>query len=495
MHVLFHPLSPRSTGRRRFPVYALALAALVVVFGPVAASGRAHPVGAHPHTAAPQGTSSTPPNVLVARGRTEPALALTGHTIVAAANPDYYHGYPNGGYNETFAARDGGAWTPTSVPAFGGAFTGLADPSLAADARGHTYYLYMGETPSFCGESGNVALLLARSSDGGHSFAPPAIVDMNGSDDKPFVAVDTGGGRTTIDVTFTRWTDPSRRIMFTQSRDGGRTFAPPTTLYALPGINMGSLPVVGPHGRLYVLWSYYERSSLYAPLRVRIMLRASADGGRSFAPTTTVALFMALPQSLAPGALRLFTFPTAGVDPRTGALYVAWVRARALSRPRYSGQMGSDLVLVRSRASGGAWSRPAVLNDVPAGDRFMPALSVGSDGVARVVFYDRRADGVRFALYGVAARDLGKRLAVWPNRRISATLSSPYTLHYIVPGSGCVLPGRFMGDYIAAATTPDGALDTMWTDAALGVQDETDLWFAHLPRAYLQSGTPRTLGW
>jgi hypothetical protein len=105
------------------------------------------------------------------------------------------------------------------------------------------------------------------------------------------------------------------------------------------------------------------------------------------------------------------------------------------------------------------------------------------------------ADRVRVGLYGVVVRDLGQRLLIWPHRQISSTLSSPYTLHYIVSNSTCVVPRRYLGDDIAATTAPDGTLATMWTDTALGRPRETDLWFARVPPGYLQAGTPRVVGW
>ena len=52
-------------------------------------------------------------------------------------------------------------------------------------------------------------------------------------------------------------------------------------------------------------------------------------------------------------------------------------------------------------------------------------------------------------------------------------LSSPSTLAYAY--GSCVAPGRYLGDYIAAATAPAGTLATMWTDTALGRPKETDL--------------------
>lgn len=489
-------------------VFALATLALTCAARPSGAvagaadAGREHRSGPAATSSAGRARVAAPPNVLVAQNRTEPALALDPRGIIAAANPDYYHAQPPGPLQTTLASSDGGAsWTQGAVPTYGN-FTGLADPSLAVDAQGRAYYLYMGETPTYCGQDGNTALLLGRSDDGGQTFAPPTVVDVNGWDDKPRVAVDStssvkgGGGHTTVYVAFSRWLTPDRQILFMRSTDDGHTFAEaPKTLYASPGVNWGALPVPGPHGRVYVLWAHADDPGLYTPTHARIMLRASTDNGHTFAPPVTVADFTGLPRILAPGALRVFTYPVAGVDPRSGALYVAWVRARPLTRPAYAGQVAADVMLTRSRDGGRTWTQPLALNDAAPGDRFMPTLSIGADGLIRVAFYDRRADGTRFGLYGVALRDAGERLEVWPNRQVSATLSSPYTLHYIAPGSSCVAPGRFMGDYIDAATARDGALDVMWTDTAASAPGESDIMFAHVPDAYLRDGAPRSIKW
>lgn len=439
-----------------------------------------------------------PRNVLVARNRTEPSLALDprdDQTIIAATNPDYYH-QTVGPPATTFVSTDNGtSWTAGAVPLYSN-FSGLADPSLATDSAGHIYYLYMGETPSYCGESGNAALLLARSSDAGHTFAAQGVVDVDGWDDKPSVAVDSEPGQTFVYATFTRWLTPDRQVLFTRSAGDGRTFATaPRVLYASPGANWGALPVAGPHGRVYVLWAHYDSIDLYTPLHASIMMRVSNDFGRTFGPPITISTFTGLPRLLMPGAIRLFVYPTAAVDPRSGALYVAWVRARALPHPAYAGQMEADVMLTRTRDGGRSWTQPVALNDTPVGDRFMPTLSVGADGLISVAFYDRRVDGTRFGLYGIAARDEGARLLVWPNKVISAALSSPYKLHYIAPGSTCVAPGRFMGDYIDAVTARDGALDVMWTDTTRSAPGESDIMFARVPDAYLRSGATQLKRW
>jgi hypothetical protein len=224
------------------------------------------------------------------------------------------------------------------------------------------------------------------------------------------------------------------------------------------------------------------------------MLRSSADDGQTFGPVTTIATYRGLPQLVMPGALRVFPLPTAAVDAR-GTLYVAWVRARPMAVPPVPGAMEADLLLSASRTAGRTWTRPVVLNDTPRGDRFMPALAASGAGDVQVIFYDRRTDHRQFALEAVAVHDTGAHLLVWPNRQLSPTLSSPSWLHYIVPGSTCVAPGRFLGDYNAARTSADGALTVVWADTALGHAQETDLWFCRVPAAALRVGTPRVLTW
>jgi hypothetical protein len=448
------------------------------------------------HTVArPDG--AVPYNVLLARGRSEPALAVdpvNAQRVVVAANPDYFGVVPDEPRNGTFASFDGGAtWQTSQVPTYSN-FSEIADPSVAIAPGRTTYYAFMGESPAYCGETGLAAMLVSRSNDGGRSYGLPAAADVSGLDDKPFMAAGSVNGHDTLFLAFNRFYAAYRQIVFTRSLDGGHTFDAPRVLGQSAGFDFGAVPLAGPDNRLYVVWAHYVKHSYYAPLVASIMMRASSDGGATFGPPITVASFTGLPQLLVPGAIRLFTLPTAAIDAR-GALYVAWIRARAIPHPRFAGQMQADLMLSRTSDGGHTWTRPVVLNDVPAGDRFMPALGASGDGDVQVAFYDRRSDGIKFALYGVAAHDNGASLTIWPNQRISATLSSPYVLHYIVPGSTCVAGGRFMGDYIDAATGNDGAFNVAWADTALGHANETDLWFARVPPAYLRNGAPRRVCW
>src|SRR5438445_11048532 len=123
---------------------ALALVSLVLPVTP-----RPRLVAADPTIVHRSGRASVAPlTVLVARARSEPALALDprdGRHIVAVANPDYFGVLADEPRNGTFVSSDGGAtWEQGAAPTYG-RFTGVADPSAALDAAGRAYYLWMGE--------------------------------------------------------------------------------------------------------------------------------------------------------------------------------------------------------------------------------------------------------------------------------------------------------------------------------------------------------------
>ena len=443
-----------------------------------------------------------PSNTIIDLNRTEPAVAvdpLNPLRLLAASNSNYapnpLQRYPPA----YFSSSDGGwHWQGNALPMPAPFWTG-ADTTVAFDQRGAGYIGMVGEDPAaYCKQSARAAaILVARSPSGGRVVGLPTVVDINPpgeNDDKPSMTVwnAPASADAVVYVVWTRWLDAGgSKIMFSRSLDGGRTYAPARALYSSAGSNMGAQPAVGPHGELYVAWAHWTSAATYTPMPLRILVKRSLDQGRTFGDAVPLAASWGLPLMLSPGLVRVFSMPSIGVDGRAGTVYVVWPRAR-VSRPVASAPLQADIVLSHSRDRGATWSAPVALNDSAVGDRFMPTLTTLAGGRVVVAFYDRRADRRGFDVYLASVQDVGSTLLRYPNRRLTRRLSSIDDVYYIAPGSTCLAPGRFIGDYITLADDPaGGTLCVVWADTQRRARDQTDLRYSRVPISSAYAGTPR----
>jgi len=338
------------------------------------------------------GASQGPTNVLVVRDRTEPIAAVDPRapsTIIVGTNTDYHlrvkGTYPVG----FFTSRDGGrSFNAGSAPVVD-RWTTEADPSLVIANTGTAFLTYLAESRSYCTLGGS-AVILSRSYDHGRSFGYFTVVAQALADDKPFSAVeDITRHRVHIFVTWTRKTGSTLGIWFARSVDGGDSFSHAAELYNSTENNFGAIPVVGPRGHVYVVWSTYPGRSTTQPGTASLLLRASSDDGRHFGPPrVVVSTYPTLARMALPGQLRNQPLPSM-VAAADGSLFLAWAqRSRVLS----NGAAEADILVSRSSDDGLSWSRPGRVNDVRVSDRFMPALALLSDGSLGVVFYDRRVN-------------------------------------------------------------------------------------------------------
>jgi hypothetical protein len=173
-------------------------------------------------------------------------------------------------------------------------------------------------------------VVVARSDDRGATWSTPVQVH---NDDwhfdacphaGPAIAVDSAG---TLHVVWWTGKEGGAGVYYTQSTDGGRTFAPPTPM----GIAQYSRPAhvqlaIAPRNRVVVAWDDGTRQI------PRVMLRVSHDGGAHFAA--------AMP--LSPSG-KAATFPVLGVS--GDSLAVAWSQSSpqgapaAADTPAKSGRM------------------------------------------------------------------------------------------------------------------------------------------------------------
>lgn len=421
-------------------------------------------------------------NVLLARGRTEPVVAVDPRnpkTVVVASNTNY--SAPQNGSFPTayFASHDAGrSFLFGNAPQVAPYSTG-ADPGLSIDASGTSFYSYLGETPSYC-SGGHSAIIVSHSTDGGRSFHSPRVVDVDSADDRPSIAVESIPNHPShVFVAWSRYHDSTNRsdVWYARSSDGASSFGPPHLLVSSSLNNVAATPVVGVHGRIYVFWNAFPSRKDTLPGPSRIMIRESTNDGRSFGPMRPASpAFTEMPLMVSPGSLRDLTAPAAGSDSR-GDLYLAWSQ---VSRRYRDGHVDADIVLSRSQNGGRTWSHPRRVNDSRHLDRFMPALSLFPGRSVGIAFYDRRAGPWDLGVY--AARvSFTNGFHVSKNVRVNAGRSPVGDIYYIRPGSSCFLAGRFFGDYIGAAATGAGRLCISWTDTRMQVANETDVWFASVP--------------
>jgi hypothetical protein len=144
------------------------------------------------------------------------------------------------------------------------------------------------------------------------------------------------------------------------------------------------------------------------------------------------------------------SYPAPAYDPVRDRLYVAYgdiVNGR-----------GQIFLTWASASNLSAWSTPAVVAEVPRGDRFAAEMSIAANGRIDIQFYDRSYSGN--ALVDVTYASSTDGGATWKAKRITGSGFDPSL--YGVPGGEDVRP--FIGDYNGIVSLADRAAMT-WTGA------------------------------
>ena len=307
--------------------------------------------------------------------------------------------------------RNGGrTWAEALVPGLthvsGGAFEKASDPWVAFGPGGRAYYcsLLFNETGP---ENG---IYVSVSKNGGKSWGPPVAVhtgDANNFDDKQAIVVDTYADSPYRGRIYVGWDTVSNQQIqrIAWSGDGGQSYSAAIDLER-EGMNIGILPLVGPGGVVHAIWTHLDSNN--SPFEIHHS--RSEDGGVTWSPPAEIARMQAVGVRFQRSGDIL---PTAGVDPRTGRLYVAWMDQR--STPGVS-----QIFLTRSDDEGRSWSEPQRISDGPDdAPNYTPALAVSGQGRVAVSYYSLRNDPARqflVDLYVNTSRDgenfgAGKRLS------------------------------------------------------------------------------------
>lgn len=279
----------------------------------------------------------------------------------------------------------------------GGNFARVSDPwlSIAGNTVIQTGIAFTGAALTAGARS---AVLASRSTDGGYSWsASVALVDEDGSqhfNDKESVTIDPTDPRHVYVVWDRLDRDDRGPTMLSRSTDGGVSWSPPAVIYD-PGAarqTIGNVVVVASSGAIVNFFTELGPAPADPTRQVgHLALIRSLDKGLTWSAPIRIADLRAVgtrvpsqPQLQVRAGEILGSF---AVNPQTGALYAAWQDSR------FTGGTRDSIALAVSHDSGTTWSEPIRVNSDPSVPAFTPTLAVLPNGAIGVAYYDFRQTG------------------------------------------------------------------------------------------------------
>ncbi|MDQ6737913.1 MAG: hypothetical protein M3Z30_09465, partial [Gemmatimonadota bacterium] len=249
-------------------------------------------------------------------------------------------------------------------------------------------------------------IFVRRSLDGGKSWEKNAVsVDAIATapvipfEDKPYIIADNthSSFAGNLYIGWTEFTLDKSVILFARSTDGGATWSAPariSTKAGLPRDDNGDVEgftgAVGADGTLYVAWS--DGNS--------IVFTSSRDGGKTFAKSRPI-VSTAPSYFNIPSVDRSNGFPQLGIDPRRQRLFLTWSDYRNGDVDIFS----STSVDAGATWSAALRINDDPIHN-GSDQYFQWLAVDPTDGAANVVFYDRRADSTNRAARIFLARSV-----------------------------------------------------------------------------------------
>lgn len=315
---------------------------------------------------------------------------------------------------------DGRSWHRTLVPvnrcvAGGLEWDRASDPWVDFGPDGTAYL-----TALLITQGAGAAIATTISHDGGTTWVNTQIVFSDGGPDpvggfyvpdKPTITADPNTPGTAY-LTFTRFayqpdclsgTDPpcwptTAPTYFAKTTDGGTTWSQPQLIVpalACDGADSNQIVVDPVTGAIHDVFSH-ELHTVPAPGCISgenwdhftAEITTSFDGGSTWTPPTPIAdeefVGASDPDTGGSMADSPDNMTHAAVDPKTGALYVAWQDAR------WTGGAYDEIALSTSSDGGITWTSPIRANKHTGRPAFVPTVAVKPNGTVGVSYYDFR---------------------------------------------------------------------------------------------------------
>lgn len=370
--------------------------------------------------------------------QSETSVAASGKSIVATYNDStgiHVSPNPNGPglvvdqvtLSGFASSQDGGTtWSKGFMPPAAGASETFGDPSVGVDRHGVFYFAQLGADAV-----GHGAIVVNKSTNGGQSWSPGAIVQVDNASDKEWLAVGpdpVNMNRDNVYVTWTSFQSAACELRFGRSTDGGATWTARTiytpTADADPTHPQNCLTFSNPvvdraTGALYVPFLHFSNAD-----QDFIQMMVSTDGGNTFqfvnfnvagAPDTTLVpvtqpgeetecgggnfrLTIHDSANAGPGAFGIPRYINASrmtLQPAfaasNGVLYLAWSNSQSNS---FGAAAGSDVWLMRSTNAGSTWSTPIRVNPAADYQHVLPALAIDTNpNSVHISYYTQHTNG------------------------------------------------------------------------------------------------------
>jgi TAT (twin-arginine translocation) pathway signal sequence len=281
----------------------------------------------------------------------------------------------------TYLSFDGGAsWQNGGLPPQPAAGPAGDDVTVAFDAHGRGYVCATrsghGSHLNPANPDANRAVYVWRTDDGGRSLSAPVTVVEGQYCDHPWLA--TGQGQTPAgrDV-YVAWGagDSHTALDLARSTDGGQSFAPPRRILGearVPSlVSAGPQLAAGPHGLVCAVCDWTTQQDSSGDMVGQVVAVCSTDAGHSFAAPVHLGSESAV--IALPGDVRPNSGPTVAASPRGDALYVAFPQHQP-------GVTHSDIVVTASNDRGRTWSKAVTATPDDGMTYFQPNLAVDEAG-------------------------------------------------------------------------------------------------------------------